>query len=122
VIHTSFVENEDTYPMDQFDSICEMLRVNPSYLVASALNWASPSSTDIMYVHERSPNSVLWDCFLRSSSEHRYKITITARSFHPGMVHAAMLDGSVRPISNQIEIRLWSSLGSVDDADTATID
>jgi len=37
---------------------------------------------------------------------------ITARSWHKGLVHAAMMDGSVRSISDQINLRTWRALGT----------
>lgn len=37
---------------------------------------------------------------------------ITARSWHKGLVHAAMMDGSVRAISDQINLRTWRALGT----------
>jgi type II secretory pathway pseudopilin PulG len=47
---------------------------------------------------------------------------ITARSWHKGLVHAALMDGSVRAISDQITLPVWRALGTraagedVDDA------
>ena len=35
---------------------------------------------------------------------------ITARSYHAGMVHAALMDGSVRPIAETIELNTWRAL------------
>lgn len=37
---------------------------------------------------------------------------ITARSFHPGMVHAGLLDGSVRGIQDGIAPDIWKALGT----------
>ena len=37
---------------------------------------------------------------------------VTARSYHGGMVNVAMLDGSVRSISENIDLKLWRSLGT----------
>lgn len=37
---------------------------------------------------------------------------ITSRSYHIGMVHAAMMDGSVRTISSNINVVVWRSLGT----------
>jgi prepilin-type N-terminal cleavage/methylation domain-containing protein len=36
----------------------------------------------------------------------------TARSYHEGIVNAALLDGSVRSISENIDLRLWRALGT----------
>jgi prepilin-type N-terminal cleavage/methylation domain-containing protein len=37
---------------------------------------------------------------------------ITSRSFHTGMVNAALLDGSVRSMSENIDLGLWRSYGT----------
>ena len=37
---------------------------------------------------------------------------VTARSFHPGQVNAAMLDGSVRVVANSIEPAIWRTAGT----------
>ncbi|RLS57859.1 MAG: DUF1559 domain-containing protein [Planctomycetota bacterium] len=37
---------------------------------------------------------------------------VTARSFHVGMVHAAMMDGSVRSVSDSISLETWRALGT----------
>ena len=37
---------------------------------------------------------------------------LTARSFHAGLVNAAMMDGSVQSISDDVELMLWRSLST----------
>ncbi|MFO0951234.1 MAG: DUF1559 domain-containing protein [Isosphaeraceae bacterium] len=37
---------------------------------------------------------------------------VTARSYHPGLVSALMLDGSVRFIKNTVNLRVWRALGT----------
>jgi len=37
---------------------------------------------------------------------------ITARSYHPGIVQAALMDGSVRAISDSVELSVWRGLGT----------
>ena len=37
---------------------------------------------------------------------------ITSRSFHPGIVHVALVDGSVRPAANTIERAVWQALAT----------
>ncbi|GIX03875.1 MAG: prepilin-type N-terminal cleavage/methylation domain-containing protein [Planctomycetaceae bacterium] len=36
----------------------------------------------------------------------------TARSYHEGIVHAGVLDGAVRSVSENIDIRIWRALGT----------
>lgn len=46
-----------------------------------------------------------------SSSRPSYAV-LTARSHHTGIVNIAMLDGSVRAISNSIDLATWRALGT----------
>ena len=39
---------------------------------------------------------------------------LPARSYHTGIVHALLMDGSVRSISENIDLRTWQSLGTRD--------
>jgi len=37
---------------------------------------------------------------------------VTARSYHPGVVQAAMMDGSVRTVGNDVDIAIWRAAGT----------
>ncbi len=37
---------------------------------------------------------------------------VTARSYHPGIVNALMMDGAVRPVSDQVQISVWRALAT----------
>jgi hypothetical protein len=37
---------------------------------------------------------------------------IPARSYHVGLVHSLLMDGSVRNFSNNIDVRVWQALGT----------
>jgi len=37
---------------------------------------------------------------------------VTSRSYHPNLVKAVMMDGSVRSINNNIELKVWRSLST----------
>jgi prepilin-type N-terminal cleavage/methylation domain-containing protein/prepilin-type processing-associated H-X9-DG protein len=37
---------------------------------------------------------------------------ITSRSYHPGGVNVMMMDGSVRPVANGIDLAVWRALGT----------
>ena len=37
---------------------------------------------------------------------------VTSRSFHPGVVQVVLLDGSVRSISDSIELSTWRALAT----------
>jgi prepilin-type N-terminal cleavage/methylation domain-containing protein/prepilin-type processing-associated H-X9-DG protein len=46
----------------------------------------------------------------------------TARSRHPGGVNACLCDGSVRFITNDIDLKTWQALGTMDGGDIVTGD
>jgi prepilin-type N-terminal cleavage/methylation domain-containing protein len=46
-----------------------------------------------------------------SFTENTYGV-ITSRSYHTGMVHALLMDGSVRSISENIDLMTWRTLGA----------
>jgi hypothetical protein len=43
---------------------------------------------------------------------------VTARSYHPGIVQAAMMDGSVRNVANDVDIAIWRAAGTRNGAET----
>ncbi len=47
----------------------------------------------------------------RNATDPTYAI-VTSRGYHPGMVNVLLMDGSVRPISNTIELAVWRALGT----------
>ena len=74
-----------------------------------------------------SPNSnvpctnagVTYDCDFNSWQEGKNGVNgqpsyamITSRSYHTGIVQAALVDGSARTMSNNIDISIWRSLGT----------
>lgn len=47
----------------------------------------------------------------RSTSQPTYA-AITARGYHPGIVNALLMDGSVRSVSDTVELGVWRGLGT----------
>lgn len=45
---------------------------------------------------------------------------VTSRSYHAGLVHALMMDGAVRAVSQHIERDVWRALGTRDGADATS--
>ena len=43
---------------------------------------------------------------------------ITSRSYHAGIVHVLLLDGSVRPVMSSIDLAVWRALGTRDGGET----
>jgi len=49
----------------------------------------------------------------RSTSQPTYA-AVTARSYHPGVVNAVMMDGSTASISNDVELNVWRAMATRD--------
>ena len=61
----------------------------------------------LFYSHIQPPNAPIVDCAFP-----HFEGLFTARSFHPGMSHALVMDGSVRRVSNSVEATTWWALGT----------
>lgn len=48
------------------------------------------------------------------------RAAVTSRSHHPGIVQSMMMDGSVRAITDKIELQTWRNLGSMEDGNVIT--
>jgi len=71
--------------------------------------WADGSVNDSGYHHFRGPNSMINDCYSR------FAATKSGRSRHTGGVTVLLADGSVRFITDSIDLNTWRLLGSVAD-------
>ena len=63
------------------------------------------------YYHRWGPNSQIPDCAVWSPLR---SLWISARSNHPGGVNAGLCDGSVRFVSETVDLDTWQALGSRD--------
>lgn len=46
---------------------------------------------------------------------------VTARSYHPGCVNAAMLDGSVRVVADEVDLAVWRAAGTRASSETKSL-
>lgn len=37
---------------------------------------------------------------------------VTSRSYHPGLVNVLLLDNSVRPVADGVDLRVWRAAGT----------
>jgi prepilin-type processing-associated H-X9-DG protein len=104
--------------IEPFVQNCEALRGLGNVLSDRGYPWLTRDPGDIMYLHERTPNSPTWDCELLASGPNAsYRHSISARSLHNGLVHISMLDGSVQTVNDSVELLVWNAWGSVSGAD-----
>ena len=71
--------------------------------------WADGSVNDSGYHHFRSPNAIENDCYSRSAA------IKSGRSRHVGGVTMLLADGSVRFVTDSIDLKTWRLLGSIAD-------
>ncbi len=62
-------------------------------------------------------NGIEYDCDYNSQREGRSATrisyaSVTARSFHTGLVNTALMDGSVRSVRNSVDLAIWRALGT----------
>jgi prepilin-type N-terminal cleavage/methylation domain-containing protein len=77
------------------------LAPNGRLLLLSAANQC-PAGSDIDYTSRQEATS---------TTEATYAV-ITSRSAHAGIVNAAFMDGSVRSVTDEIDLALWRALGT----------
>lgn len=70
--------------------------------------WINGHYGDSLYNHYLSPNSRSWDC---DNGYHNMAL-VAARSMHVGGVHASLCDGSVKFVSENIDITVWRAIST----------
>ncbi|OWK44367.1 DUF1559 domain-containing protein [Fimbriiglobus ruber] len=70
--------------------------------------WINGHYADANYNHHLMPNDPKWDC---SNASHNPG-QAAARSMHPGGVNLMMGDGSVRFVSNAIDVTTWRAIST----------
>jgi hypothetical protein len=54
-------------------------------------------------------------------SNHKSYAAITARSHHPGLVQTVMMEGSVHPVMNDIDLNVWRALSTRNGGESAAL-
>lgn len=70
--------------------------------------WILGNYGNTLYNHCYPPNAVSWDCM----DQRQQKSRMTARSRHPGGVTVLLCDGSVRFVSQTIDLAAWRALAT----------
>ena len=67
-----------------------------------------------MYNHVTGPNSTVPDCGVSSSQAdgNNEPQVVAARSYHAGLVHSLLGDGSARGINDSIDLTVWRAIGT----------
>ncbi|RPI80316.1 MAG: DUF1559 domain-containing protein, partial [Planctomycetaceae bacterium] len=99
-----------TYPNTLDEAVAQCNAIDPSNLSFQGVSnvgapWLQSYHSTTQYFHISGPNT-------RSCMFPPGRISTTAKSHHTGGVHVGMCDGSVRFISNSIDIQTWRAMGS----------
>jgi prepilin-type N-terminal cleavage/methylation domain-containing protein/prepilin-type processing-associated H-X9-DG protein len=82
-------------------------------------SWLFSSFQMTCYNHAATPNSHIADCQNDQIPSKFAAGVITARSLHAGGVNVAFVDGSIRFISNSVDLKTWRALGTAADGEIA---
>ena len=129
--YTPYVRNADSWPSEApddpsvFEGVAGQLKLGGADRNTGHTVWPDgrvhhtgvtttfPPGTAVRYLHD----GVVHDIDFTSQQEGRSAdrptcAAVTARSHHAGLVHALMLDGSVRPVAHAIAPDLWRRMGT----------
>jgi prepilin-type processing-associated H-X9-DG protein len=82
-----------------------------SFFVDGGHWWFWTGRERTLYTHTQTPNGAVVDC-IAGNAVYAPLGMATARSRHPGGVHAGMADGSVRFVEDGIALEVWRGLGT----------
>lgn len=103
-----------TWNVDQWLEQCGALtNPNPLHFALMGHSWLAPDNTATIYNHTERPNSPIPDC--GTEAFYRIESVVSARSYHAGGVHALLLGGNVRFISDRVAIEVWRAAGGRSD-------
>ena len=107
--------------------ICSSIPLmSPSLFEETGNSWISSGYLNAIYNHFVAPNS--WtriDCSSRISGTETNspeEAIVQASSYHRGLVQVVFLDGSVRSISDSIELGIWQGIGSKSGRESVSFD
>lgn len=108
-----------TSSIDGTPQVVERCRVeatsNPeSEFSFAGANWLFGGWLHTWYNHATTPNSEVPDCGDGPGHLDGGRVVIAARSYHPGGVHAATVDGAVRFVASSVDGKAWSAFGTRD--------
>jgi prepilin-type processing-associated H-X9-DG protein len=115
---------------DEMHNVCQALGGAPVLGYSGQVGWYWHRARDLQtqYNHVAPPNSRVTDCTiadLMSSlgpGESTYThdgLQLSARSRHSGGVHCLYLDGSVRLVSDAIDLSLWRAIATISGGEIA---
>jgi prepilin-type N-terminal cleavage/methylation domain-containing protein len=106
-------------PGDVQSACARIANAQPQHASYIGSTWLFASHLHTWYNHVLQPNDIVPDCTSSSVAGSFMLGAHTARSLHTGGVHVGLGDGSIRFISQHIDLKLWRALGSIHGHETA---
>ena len=102
---------------DEYVALCQQVSPNSEHASTAGYGWLFLNHGGTVYNHILPPNSATPDCVL-GTAVIGGQGAFTARSWHPGIVHLLLCDGSVKAISDEIDLTIWRNLGTSEGHET----
>lgn len=99
------------------NSLCPVGTGTPGHYSILGETWMRPANGWTMFSAMNTPNSQIQDCIAAGGLTDGQGIA-TARSRHTGGVHALLGDGSVKFVSDSIDLLTWQRANCIDDGAT----
>lgn len=96
---------------DDFIAMCQTATPQSNHSSLTGYGWLYAYLGRTLYNHILEPNSKIPDC-TRIDSGLGHLGSVSPRSWHPGMVHLLMCDGSVKTINDGIDRTVWRAIGT----------
>jgi prepilin-type N-terminal cleavage/methylation domain-containing protein len=85
------------------DGLCQQSGITTTFTPSTVVPYAFGGATyDIDYISQR-------------EGTHASRVAygaITSRSYHAGVVNVAMMDGSIHPVTDDVDLRVWRAAGT----------
>ena len=98
-------------PSEALDACSFQDPAKAAFRCCAGATWSVASPSQTTYDHWQLPNGRIPDCGLGFFMPIQGRIG--ARSEHRGVVNMAMADGSVRPVPQGIDLKVWRATGSI---------
>ena len=110
-------------PVEQMSDVCRDAHPNTGFTVFDLGSWKHSGFEFTWYNHAISPNSAIPNCSAHMAfpSATALRGLFPPRSLHSGGVNLLLLDGSVRFVSDSLDIGVWRNIGLAADGNVVLL-
>jgi len=111
---------------DEMIQVCSSPVTDPPYWPFAGRYWAASEFANTLYNHVGPPNAPWPDCSGHPEPKGREWIgvvgAVSARSLHRDGVNVLMMDGSVKSVSDSVDLQLWRALSTRSGREVVALD